>query len=85
MTIIIVVLKFEIKKIISWGWHLGLVVKFGTLYFGSPGSVPSRGPTPLICGHAVAATHIQNGGRLTQMLAQDKSSSSKRRKIGDRC
>ena len=35
--------------------------------------------------HAVAATHIQNKGRLAQMLAQGQSSSSQKRKIGSRC
>ena len=55
----------------------GLAVKFGVLHYGGPGSVPGHGPTPLIGGHAVAATHIQNRGRLAQMLAQGKSSSAK--------
>ena len=32
--------------------------------------------------HAVAATHIQNRGRLGQMLAQSASSSTKRKHIG---
>ena len=63
----------------------GLVVKFGALYFGGLGSVPRHGPTPLLGSHAVAATHIQNRGRLAQMLAQGKSSSNKKRKIGNRC
>ena len=35
--------------------------------------------------HAVAASHIQNRGRLAQMLAQGQSSSSKKRKIGTEC
>ena len=42
-------------------------------------------PTPLVSGHAMAATHIQCRGRLAQMLAQGKSSSSKKRKIGNNC
>ena len=46
--------------------------------FSGLGSVPGCGPTPLAGGHAVAVTHIQNRGRLAQMLAQDKSSSSKK-------
>ena len=40
----------------------------------------------LVGGHAVAATHIQKSrGRVAQMLAQGKSSSSKKRKTGRRC
>ena len=35
--------------------------------------------------HAVVASHLQNRGRLAQMLAQGQSSSSKKRKIGKRC
>ena len=53
-----------------------LVVKFGALHFRDPGSVPRHGPRPLVGGHAVAATHIQNRGRLAQMLAQGESSSA---------
>ena len=41
------------------GWSRGLLVKFSTLCFGSPGSVPGCESTPLISSHAVAATHIQ--------------------------
>ena len=41
-------------------WCCVLVVKFGVLHFGSPGSVPGHGPTPLVGGHAVVVTHIQN-------------------------
>ena len=55
----------------------GLVVKFGALHFGSLGLVPGHGSIPLINGHAVAASHIQNRGRLAQMLAQGESSSAK--------
>ena len=46
---------------------------------------PGHGPTPLVSSHAVAVTHIQNGGRLAQMLAQGDSSSSKKRKISNSC
>ena len=46
------------------------MVKFGVLHFSSPGSVPRHGPTPLISSRAVAVTHIQNRGRLAQILAQ---------------
>ena len=41
------------------------------------GSVPGHGPTPLGDGRAVVATHIQNRGRLAQMLVQGESSSAK--------
>ena len=63
------------------GSPCGLVVKFG----GSPGSIPGCGPTPVISGHVVMAAHIQNRGRSAQMLAQDCPSSSKKKKIGNRC
>ena len=43
------------------------------------GSGLRRGPTSLV-RHAEAATHIPNRGRLAQMLAQGKSSSSKKKK-----
>ena len=62
------------------GWPHGLVVKFGMLCFGGLGSVPRYGPTLLIGSHAMATTHIQNRGRLAQMLAQGKSSSGKKKK-----
>ena len=52
------------------GWPHGLVVKFGVLHFGGLASVPRSGPTPLISSHAVAATHIQNRGGLSQILGQ---------------
>ena len=52
----------------------------GVLRFGSQAQ-------SYICSlsHAVAASHIQNRGRLAQMLAQRQSSLSKKRKIGNRC
>ena len=34
----------------------------------------------LHAGHAVAASHVQNRGRLAQMSAQDQSSSPKKKK-----
>ena len=44
-----------------------------------PRLVPGCTPAPLNGGHAVAvATHIQNRGRLAQMLSQGKSSSRKK-------
>ena len=63
----------------------GLVVKFSLLHFSGLGSVPGCGPTPLVESHAVAVTHIQNRGRLVQMLVQGESSSSKKRKLSKRC
>ena len=57
----------------------GLVIKFSTLHFGGPGSIPGHGPMPIIGGHAVVI-HIQNRGKLAQKLAQGKSSSAKKRK-----
>ena len=41
------------------------------------GSDSGRGPTPLI-SHAVEASHIQNRGRLAQMLAQGQSPAPKK-------
>ena len=34
------------------------------------GLVPGGRPTPLVGDHAVVVTHIQNRGRLAQILAQ---------------
>ena len=48
------------------------------LHFGGLGLVPGLGPTPLVGGHALAATHIQNRGRPAQMLAQGESSSAQK-------
>ena len=62
-------------------------LKFHLLCFSGPGftgSDPGHGPAPLT-SHAVAVSHIQNRGRLAQVLAQGQSSSSKKRKIGNRC
>ena len=39
------------------------------------------GPTHHSTSHAVVASHIQNRGRLAQMLAQGQSSSPRRKKI----
>ena len=57
----------------------------GVLHFGGAGSDPGQGPTPLIGGHAVVATHIQSRGKPAQILRQGESSSSKKRKTGIRC
>ena len=53
------------------------MVKFRELHFSGPGSVPEGEPTPLISGHSVVATHIQNRGSLAQKLAQGESSLEK--------
>ena len=37
------------------------------------------GPTSLVDGHGVAATHIQDRGRWAQMLVQGESSSGKKK------
>ena len=62
------------------GQPLGLVVKFSILYFSGLGSVPGRGPATLVGSHAEAAAHVQNRGRLAQMLAQGESSLAKKTK-----
>ena len=63
------------------GWPRDIVVEFNALCFGSPGSwVRILGvDLPLTC-HAEVATHIQNKGRLAQMLAQGESSSTRKKK-----
>ena len=55
----------------------GVVVKFGMLCFGGPGFAgldPRRGPTHCSSSHGVVASHIQNGGRGAQIVAQDNLS-----------
>ena len=44
------------------------------------GSDHGHGPTYHLSSHAVAASHIQNKGRLAQMLGQGQSASPKKRK-----
>ena len=44
------------------------------------GSDPRCGPTHCSSNHAVEASHIQNKGRLAQILAQGQSSSPKQNK-----
>ena len=51
---------------------------FGSL--GLTGSDPRCGPTHHSLSHAVVVSHIQNRGRLAQMLAQGQSSSHTHRK-----
>ena len=63
----------------------GAVVEFMCSASAAQGSHPRHGPTHCLSSHAVAASHTQSGGRLAQMLAQGQSSSSKKRKIGNRC
>ena len=63
------IFPFNNQKYNSWGQLHGRMVKFGALHFGGPGSVPRHGPTPLVHGHAVVVPHIQNRGRLAEMLA----------------
>ena len=67
-------------KIVLGSRPSGLVIKFSTFHFGGLGLVPGHGLTPLISSHAVVATHVQNRGRLAQMLAQGQSSSAKKKK-----
>ena len=67
-------------RIQVWGWSHRLVVKFSALHLGGLGLVPRHGPAPLISSHAMVTTHIQDRGKLAQMLAQGKSSSEKKKK-----
>ena len=73
-------LYFEQNLVIrnAQGRPHGVVVKFGTLHFGGPGfwvQIPGVDLHYSI-SHAMAETHIQNGGKLTRMLAQGESSST---------
>ena len=58
------------------------MLRFGGLEF--MGLYSGHRPMHFSSSHAVAELHIQNRGRLAQMLAQGQSSSSKKRKIGNR-
>ena len=49
------------------------------------GSEPRHEPTYCSSSHVVAVPQIQNRGTLAQILAQGQSSSSKKRKIVNRC
>ena len=51
---------------------------------GFAGSDPVHRPTHNSSSHAMEASHTQNRGRWAQMLAQRPSSSSKKRRIGNR-
>ena len=56
------------KEWASGGMLHRVVVKFSMFHFGGPGSQVQL-PIALV-SHAVVVTHIQNRGRLAQMLAQ---------------
>ena len=56
------------------------MIEFGVLHSSGLGLVPVCGPTPLVSGQAVAATHIQKEDDWQQMLAQGQSSSVKKKK-----
>ena len=64
-----------------WGQPHGLVVKFSMLSFAGLSSVPGCERVPFIGGHAVPATHIQNRGRLAQMLGQGQYTQGKRGRL----
>ena len=63
------------------------MVKFvlSTSAAGLAGSDPGHRPTHCSSSHAVALSHIQNRGRLAQMLAQGQYFLGKKGKIGNRC
>lgn len=70
------------QKLMVWGRPRGVVVKFNHALFlwpGFTGSDPGCGPTT-VNGHVVVVTHMQNGEKLAQMLAQGESSSPKKTK-----
>ena len=72
--------KIKFKNGECGDWPCGLVVEFGMLCFGGQGLVPGRRPAPLVGSHSEVVTHIQNRGRLVQMLAQGESSSAEKKK-----
>ena len=59
-----------------WGWPSGIVVTFAGSTLGAPGSQARIPGTELHTSLAMVATHIQNRGRLTQILAQQQSNVS---------
>ena len=70
----------QLRKVWSRGNSGGLVVRFHTLSFSGPGSVPRRRPTPLLAAMLCwQSTNYNNRGRLVRMLAQGESSSAKER------
>ena len=78
----LLLVAYCLKSGFTWGLAHGRVVQVLSAQLPWPkfaGSDLRHGPTPLI-SHAVKASHIQNRGRLVQMLAQGKSSSQKKNK-----
>ena len=71
----------SLKNNLFLGQPCSPVDKFGMLCFSGPGSDPRHGSTPLFSSRAVVATHIQNRGWLTQMLAQGEAPSAKKKKF----
>ena len=61
-------------------WHSGEVCTLRFRSLGFTGLDPRCRPTHCSSSHAVAASHIQNRGRLAQMLAQSQSSPRKKQK-----
>ena len=79
---ILKLLKHLLQEQRNGGQPDGVVAEF-TLRFSSlafVGSDPWCRPTHCASSHAVAASHIQNGGRLAEMLAQQQSSSPERKR-----
>ena len=68
------------KKKLARASHGGLVVKFVMLHLGSLGLAPGCRPIPLTSGHAVAAAHIQKGGRFATDVSLGRVFLSKKRK-----
>ena len=68
----------ELKKKTFWARPSGLVVKFGALHFGSPGSIPGHRPKPFACQWPWVVAHIQKEEDWQWMLAQGESSSAKK-------
>ena len=80
--IYLIVRTVNLKRTPTWGWPCGIVVKFSALHFSCLGlqvQIPGVDLHHSSVNHAVVATPIQNRGRLAQVLAQGKSSSSKKK------
>ena len=60
----------------------GIVVRLALCFrsLGLTGCDPRHRPTHCSSGYAVVASHMQNRGRLAQILAQGHSSSTKSKK-----
>ena len=67
------------------GQPSGIVAKFALSASAVHGFISWAWTYISSSSHAVASSHIQNGERLAQMLAQLQSSSSKKRKVSSRC